>query len=148
MGYYKSEETNRLCFTPDGYFMTGDLARINEKGNFIITGRVKDVINRGGEKISAPEVEELVMGIEGVLAAAAVPMPDTRMGEKVCVFIKPARGYCFNLETVCTTLRSRGASVFLLPERIELIEEMPLTPVNKIDKKVLTQRIAETVGKT
>lgn len=146
-GYYKAEDTNRLSFTPEGYFVTGDLARINEKGNFIITGRVKDVINRGGEKISAPEVEELVMGIEGVLAAAAVPMPDVRMGEKVCVFIKHASGYSFNLEAVCANLRSRGASVFLLPERVEIIEEMPLTPVNKIDKKVLTQRIAEMVSK-
>lgn len=144
-GYYRAEETNHLSFTPEGYFMTGDLARVNEKGNFIITGRMKDVINRGGEKISAPEVEELVMGIEGVVAAAAVPMPDVRMGEKVCVFIKPVTGYRFNLETVCTTLRSRGASVLLLPERIEIIEEMPLTPVNKIDKKVLIQRVAEMI---
>lgn len=144
-GYYKSEETNRLSFTPDGYFTTGDLARINDKGNFIITGRKKDVINRGGEKISAPEVEELIMGIDGVIAAAAVPMPDARMGEKVCVFIKAAHGHSFNLESVCLTLRLRGASVFLLPERLEVIEEMPLTPVNKIDKKVLTQRIAETI---
>lgn len=144
-GYYKAEETNRLAFTPEGYFMTGDLARINEKGNFIITGRMKDVINRGGEKISAPEVEELVMSIEGVVTAAAVPMPDVRLGEKVCVFIKPASGYRFNLETVCATLRLRGASMFLLPERIEIVEEMPLTPVNKIDKKALTQRISEMV---
>ncbi len=146
-GYYKAEDTNQVSFTPAGYFMTGDLARINEKGNFIITGRKKDVINRGGEKISAPEVEELVMGIEGVLAAAAVPMPDVRMGEKVCVFIKPAAGHTFNLEGVCATLRSRGASVFLLPERVEIIEEMPLTPVNKIDKKVLTERIEEILKK-
>lgn len=140
-GYYKAEQLNKQSFTPQGYFLTGDLAKINKKGNFIITGRTKDVINRGGEKISAVEVEELLLTIEGVVAAAAVPMPDARMGEKVCAFIQPAEGYTFNLETITGKLKAKGASVLLLPERLELLQDMPLTPMGKIDKKILRQRL-------
>ena len=78
-GYYKAEEANRKSFTKDGYFRSGDLARINSKGNFTITGRTKDLINRGGEKVSAEEVEEMLITMDGVASIAAVAMPVTSM---------------------------------------------------------------------
>ncbi len=148
-GYYNAEEANRKSFTREGYFRSGDLARINASGNFTITGRVKDLINRGGEKISAEEVEEMLVTMEGVASVAAVSMPDPRMGEKVCVFIKikrNARGK-FDLDSVTAHMKTLGASVLLLPERVEMIEDIPLTPIGKIDKKVLRKRVADKMAK-
>lgn len=144
-GYYKAEEANRKSFTRNGYFRSGDLARLNARGNFTITGRSKDLINRGGEKISAEEVEEMLVTMEGVAAVAAVSMPDPRMGEKVCVYIKPkpsATGN-YNLEQVTAHMKALGASVLVLPERVEMIGDLPLTPIGKVDKKLLRQMIAE-----
>lgn len=148
-GYYKAEEANRKSFTKEGYFRSGDLARINGKGNFTITGRTKDLINRGGEKVSAEEVEEMLITMDGVASIAAVAMPDPRMGEKVCVFIKSKHNTKakFDLDSVTNHMKLQGASVLLLPERIEMIDDIPLTPIGKIDKKLLRQRIAEKMAK-
>lgn len=148
-GYYKAEEANRKSFTREGYFRSGDLARINAKGNFTITGRSKDLINRGGEKVSAEEVEEMLITMEGIESIAAVSMPDPRLGEKVCVYIKAkknARGV-YNVDTVTAHLKTLGASVLLLPERVEIIDDIPLTPIGKIDKKLLRQKIADKLAK-
>lgn len=141
-GYYKAEEANRKAFTHDGYFLTGDVVRINDKGNFMITGRKKDLINRGGEKVSAEEVEDMILTMAGVREVAVVAMPDARMGEKVCAYIKAKEGYSFSLDNVTSHLKSLGASVLLLPERIESIDEFPITAIGKIDKKLLRERIA------
>ena len=147
-GYYKAEEANRKSFTAEGYFRSGDLAKVNARGNFTITGRSKDLINRGGEKISAEEIEEMLIVMEGVASVAAVSMPDPRLGERVCVFIKPKTGSraVFNLDTVTAHMKSLGASVLVLPERVELIDEIPLPPIAKIDKKLLRQRIADKLA--
>ncbi len=88
-GYYKSEAENREVFTADGFYRTGDLVRFDPDGRMTITGRKKDVIIRGGENISAREVEELVAGHPDVDLVAAVGMPDPVLGERVCAFIKP-----------------------------------------------------------
>lgn len=144
-GYYKSEEANKRVFTKDGFYRTGDMCRVNERGNFILTGRKKDLINRGGEKINAEQVEEMVITMKGVVDVAAVAMPDARLGEKVCIYIKAREGYNFDLDKVTSHMKSLGASVLLLPERVETIGEMPLTAIGKIDKKILRQRIAEKI---
>lgn len=146
-GYYKDEESNKKCFTRSGYYRTGDLAKINTAGNYIITGRKKDLINRGGEKVNAEQVEEMIMPLEGVLDVAVVGMPDARLGEKVCAFIKAKKSYSVNLEKVTAHLKAQGASVLLLPERIELVEEFPLTAIGKADKKILRQMIVEKLAR-
>lgn len=146
-GYYKDEESNKKCFTRSGYYRTGDLARINDKGNYIITGRKKDLINRGGEKVNAEQVEEMMLAMEGIVDVAVVAMPDPRLGEKICAYIKPKKGISFNLDRVTSHMKSMGASVLLLPERIELIDEIPLTAIGKADKKILRQMIAEKITK-
>lgn len=146
-GYYKDEESNRRCFTPEGLYRTGDLARINQMGNYIVTGRKKDLINRGGEKVNAEQVEEMILTIEGIADAAVVAMPDPRLGEKVCAYIKAKKGYSFDLDIVTAHLKAAGASVLLLPERIEMVDAIPLTAIGKADKKVLRQLIAEKIAR-
>src|SRR5260370_17876441 len=85
-GYYKAEEHNRASFTPDGYYRTGDVVRLHRSGNLIVEGRRKDLINRGGEKISAEGIENLILSHPSVEYAAAVPMPDACLGERACAY--------------------------------------------------------------
>jgi 2,3-dihydroxybenzoate-AMP ligase/mycobactin salicyl-AMP ligase len=87
-GYLKAEAENAKAFTRSGYFRTGDMARIDKNGNVVITGRIKDIIIRGGENISAVEVEEALVRHPDVEQASAVGMPDKEMGEKVCAYIR------------------------------------------------------------
>jgi len=146
-GYYKSEAENRETFTSDGFYRTGDIAKFDDEGRLIITGRKKDIIIRGGENISAKEVEELISGHPKVVQAAAVAMPDPILGERVCAFIKPGENENVTLEEIILYLKGKKTSVLYLPERIEVIEEMPLTNVGKVDKKRLREEIREKLRK-
>jgi non-ribosomal peptide synthetase component E (peptide arylation enzyme) len=140
-GYYKSETENREVFTADGFYRTGDLVRFDPQGRMTITGRKKDVIIRGGENISAREVEDLVAGHPAVDLVAVVGMPDPVLGERVCAFIKPKAERVITFEDVITFLKAQNTSVLYLPERIEIVSELPLTPVGKMDKKKLREDI-------
>ncbi len=142
-GYYRSEEENRLAFTPDGFFRTGDIARFDPEGRIILTGRRKDIIIRGGENIGAREVEELVGGHPQVEQVSVVGMSDPTFGEKVCAFVKPSKGAAITLEDILSYLRRQKVSVLFFPERLETVEELPLTPVGKVDKKRLREIIQE-----
>ena len=144
-GYYKSEAENKEVFTADGFYRTGDLVRFDPEGRMIITGRKKEVIIRGGENISAKEVEELVGGHPAVDLVAAVGMPDPVLGERVCAFIKPKPGRVVTFEDVIAFLKAKSTSVLYLPERVEVVAEIPLTPVGKIDKKRLREEIRKTI---
>ncbi len=142
-GYYKSEEEDKFVFSPDGFFCTGDIGKFDQQGNIIITGRKKDIIRRGAESISAPEVEALVVRHPNVSRAAAIGMPDPRLGERVCVYVQTVPGKGVSLEEIVSYLKAQGASVMFLPERIEVVEALPLTAMDKVDKKILRQDIAE-----
>jgi non-ribosomal peptide synthetase component E (peptide arylation enzyme) len=143
-GYFKSTDEDRVrTFTPDGFFRTGDQAKKDESGNIWITGRIKDIIIRGGENISAVEIENLVSGFPGILDSAAVGMPDTILGERICLYVKPASGSKPTLEEIVSFLKDKGASVLQLPERVEIIDELPVTKVGKVDKKRLREDIKE-----
>lgn len=146
-GYYKAESENQEVFTPDGFFRTGDIAKFDPEGRLIITGRKKDIIIRGGENISAKEVEELVVSHPRVEQVAAVAMPDPILGERVCAFIKPKKGTIISFEEIVSYLKEKKTSVLNLPERIEVIEEMPLTNVGKVDKRKLREEIKEILKK-
>jgi 2,3-dihydroxybenzoate-AMP ligase len=146
-GYYKSDAENREAFTPEGFYRTGDIAKFDKEGRLIITGRRKDIIIRGGENISAKEVEALISGHSKVEQVAAVGMPDPVLGERVCAFIKPKKNGMISFEEIISYLKGRKTSVFYLPERIELIDEMPLTNVGKVDKKWLREKIKEKLNK-
>ena len=140
-GYLKAEAENNKDFTSDGYFRTGDIAKITDEGNIMITGRIKDIIIRGGENISAVEVEEALVRHPDIEQASAVGMPDEEMGERVCAYIKTKGGKPMALEEVVDYLKKDKVSVLLIPERIELIDVFPLTKAEKIDKKVLREMI-------
>src|SRR5207245_3177221 len=101
-GYYKAAEHNRMAFTRDGYYRTGDMVRLHPSGNFIVEGRRKDLINRGGEKISAEEIENLILSHPAVLNVACVPMPDPVLGERMCAFVIQKSGRtCTLRELTC-----------------------------------------------
>ena len=146
-GYYKSEVENREAFTPDGFYRTGDIAKFDPEGRLIITGRTKDIIIRGAENISAREVEALISGHPKVAQVAVVGMPDPILGERVCAFIIPTKGSAISFEEIISYLQEKKTSVLYLPERVEVIEEMPLTNVGKVDKKRLREEIKEKLKK-
>ena len=134
-GYYKAPEENKQVFTHDGYFRTGDLAKIDEQGYITITGRKKDIIRRGGETIIPSEIESILYTHPDIKDVAVVGMPDPQMGERACAYVVPKPGKTIAFNEMLSFLKSRGASVLLLPERLEIIDELPLTSVGKMDKK-------------
>jgi 2,3-dihydroxybenzoate-AMP ligase/mycobactin salicyl-AMP ligase len=145
-GYLKNQEENLRSFTQDGFFRTGDQARIDDKGYLKITGRIKDIIIRGGENISPAQVEELLCSCPGVADAAVIGMPDKELGEKVCAYVKPAAGAKIDAEGIKAFMEDRGASKLLIPERFEWAEDLPLTQAGKHDKKALREDIKRKMG--
>jgi 2,3-dihydroxybenzoate-AMP ligase len=140
-GYYRADEHNARSFTPDGFYRTGDIVRLTPDGNLLVEGRAKDLINRGGEKISAEEIENLVLSHPRVLLCAAVGMPDPVMGERTCVYVVPRDGEPPTLEELVAMLNERRVARYKLPERLEVVAELPLTKVGKVDKKALREDI-------
>lgn len=142
-GYYKNSQANQDAFTPDGYFRTGDLAVIDDKEHIRITGRIKDIIIRGGENIAARDVEDLISSHALVEYVAAVGMPDDDLGEVVCVYIKPISGSIISHEQVIEHLEKFEAPKTFYPARTEIIEDLPLTAAGKADKKILKKMVQE-----
>ncbi len=140
-GYYKAPEENAKAFNAEGFFRTGDLAMIDERGVVTLTGRIKEMINRGGESISATEIEALISTHPEVALVAVIPMPDPDLGERVCAYIQPKPGASLSFEKIIAHLKEKKASVLQLPERIEFLESMPFTKAEKIDKKFLREDI-------
>ena len=145
-GYYKAPEENAKVFDEQGFFRTGDVARIDEEGNVTLTGRIKEMINRGGESISATEIEKLISRHPMVVNVAVIPMPDPVMGERVCAYIKCKAGATRTFEEIISFLKGQRASVSQLPERIEFIDAMPFTKTEKIDKRALIEDIEKKLG--
>jgi 2,3-dihydroxybenzoate-AMP ligase len=140
-GYYKSPEHNAASFDANGFYCSGDLIEINAQGYITVQGREKDQINRGGEKIAAEEIENLLQRHPDVIHAALVSMNDELMGEKSCAFIvasQPIKAVALRRH-----LRELGVAEFKLPDRITCVDALPLTPVGKVDKKRLRQQLAD-----
>jgi 2,3-dihydroxybenzoate-AMP ligase len=142
-GYLKNPEENSKAFTADGFFRTGDLARRDEAGNIKITGRIKDIIIRGGENISPNQVEELLLTYPGIADAAVIGMPDTELGERVCAYIKPVVGAALEPDDITAFLERWGASKLLIPERFVFTSTLPMTEAGKHDKKRLREDIKQ-----
>ncbi len=140
-GYYKNPEENEIAFTPDGFFRSGDLAMIDDRGDIILCGRLKDIVKRAGENINAAEVETLISAHPDVVLVAVIGMPDSEMGERVCAYIQPRDGATLDFAAIISHLRNLGASVLQFPERIEFVDAMPLTKVGKLDKRRLREDI-------
>ena len=146
-GYYRAPEHNQRAFTADGFYRTGDVVRLSPAGNLIVEGREKDMINRGGEKISAEEIENLILAHPSVLTAAVVAMPDPALGERSCAYVIPRPGAALTLAELLAFLRAKRIARFKLPERLELVASFPLTSVGKVSKKELREDIVRKLGR-
>ncbi|NHW02672.1 (2,3-dihydroxybenzoyl)adenylate synthase [Stutzerimonas degradans] len=146
-GYFQSPEHNALAFDAEGFYRSGDLVQLRADGYLVVVGRIKDQINRGGEKIAAEEVENLLMAHPAVTHAALVSMPDPSMGEKSCAFIV-SRDPTLKGVALRKYLRGLGLADYKLPDRIEQVAALPMTAVGKVDKTRLRRRLAEQLTVT
>jgi cyclohexanecarboxylate-CoA ligase len=144
-GYLGRPELTAGAVTSDGWYRTGDLARIDSGGYVRITGRVKDVINRGGEKVPVAEIEQLLHAHPAVRDVAIVAMPDERLGERACAFVVVEAGGGLDFDAMIEYLDSRRVSKTYWPERLELVDTLPRTPSGKIQKFVLRDLAREFV---
>lgn len=141
--YWADDDRTREAIDDAGRMVTGDLARMDDEGYIRITGRVADVIIRGGMNISAVEVESLLLEHPAVRDVAIVSMPDDRLGEKCCAYVV-ARGEPPTVATLADFLDERGVAKFKFPERVEVVEELPRNPTGKVEKFKLRAAIRRT----
>ncbi|MBL8664161.1 MAG: acyl--CoA ligase, partial [Candidatus Odyssella sp.] len=134
-GFFNNPAATDAAFAPGGWYRSGDLATMDAAGYVTITGRSKDVINRGGVKFNPRDVEDLLDGHPQILQSAIVPMPDPVLGERACAFATLRPGAAEpTLEELCAYLLAKGIAKNKLPERLVVVPEMPLTPTRKIIK--------------
>jgi 2,3-dihydroxybenzoate-AMP ligase len=141
-GYYRAPEENARSFTPDGFFRTGDLVQRTADGNIMVVGRIKDVINRAGEKVSAEEVERHLRTHPAVQDAAVIGVADTVLGERTYAFVVLTE-VDIRTSALKEFLRGRGLATYKIPDRVVRVDELPRTPVGKADKKALRSLAAE-----
>jgi 2,3-dihydroxybenzoate---[aryl-carrier protein] ligase len=142
-GYYNAPEYNARAFTRDGYYLTGDLMRRHPSGNYIVEGRRKDLINRGGEKISAEEIENLILAHPAVQNVACVPISDPDMGERLCACVILRMGQSLVLEELTEFLEAREIARYKLPERLEIMSELPVSAFGKVSKRTLVEIVGQ-----
>ncbi len=139
---YLDPSLDAEAFDADGYFRTGDLGVVDDEGYVTITGRLKDVIIRHGENISAKEVEDLLYAHPAVADVAVIGLPDPRTGERACAVVAVAEGQTFDFATMGEYLRGRGLRVNAVPEQLELVDTVPRNPAGKILKHTLREQFA------
>ncbi|MCE0761971.1 AMP-binding protein [Pseudonocardia kujensis] len=137
LGYWRDPQRTAATIDRQGRHHTGDLGRLDEQGYLRVTGRLKDIIIRGGTNISAAEVEGYILDHPAVAQVAVVAYPDERLGEKVCAVVVPTAGEQPTLPEVTDFLRGRGISTQKLPEKLLLVDELPMTATGKVQKFVL-----------
>ncbi|HSE87752.1 MAG TPA: AMP-binding protein, partial [Candidatus Binatia bacterium] len=137
-GYFGVPEYNLKAFTSDGFYRSGDLMRRHPSGNYMVEGRKKDLINRGGEKISAEEIENLILAHPSVQNVACVPMPDPILGERMCACVILRRNKTLTLAELVAFLMNEEIAKHKLPERLEITDDFPFSPFGKVSKKDLT----------
>ncbi|MEK7879502.1 MAG: hypothetical protein AAB285_06545, partial [candidate division NC10 bacterium] len=142
-GYVNNLESTAESFTAEEWFRTGDLASTDAEGNFRILGRRKEQINRGGVKFHPADVEEILLHHPRVRMAALVGMPDERLSERSCCFLVALPGPPPTLAELTSLLGEAGIAKFKWPERLELVDTLPLTPTGKVQRSVLRERIRQ-----
>ncbi len=142
-GYLNDPEAVRAAFTSDGFYRSGDLGQFDEDGYLSIVGRVKDMILRGGRNISPRLIEETLARHPAVLEVAVAAMPDPVMGERACAFIVLSQGATLSFDDVIVFLKEQKISAWQLPERLELLAELPKSAGMKVEKRRLTEMVAE-----
>jgi 2,3-dihydroxybenzoate-AMP ligase len=138
-GYFGVPEYNARQFTPDGFYRSGDLMRRHPSGNYVVEGRKKDLINRGGEKISAEEIENLILMHPAVQNVACVPVPDPELGEKMCACLILKPGKQVDLPGLVSFLKAKEIAKFKLPERLLVCEDFPVSSFGKVSKRALAE---------
>jgi len=144
--YYRDPEQTAALYTADGHSRSGDLGRMDADGFVRVTGRLKDIVIRGGMNISARELEDLLGDHPAVGSVAVVGFPDDRLGERVCAYVVPAPGQEVpTLEVLTEYLRERKVATQKLPERLEITQALPMTATGKIQKHLLRDDVAKKV---
>ncbi len=143
-GYYNGSENNQKAFTADGFYRMGDVVS-KVDGNLYLEGRIKDLINRGGEKISSEEIENHILAHPEIESACVVAMPDPVFGEKACAFTILRQNCALTLAQLLAFLQTREIARFKMPERLEVVEEFPISPAGKILRARLREAVAEKI---
>lgn len=139
-GYFRAARENGRCFDPDGFYRSGDLVRRRDDGYLVVTGRVKDVICRGGETIAAADLEEHMLSHSAIFSAAAVPVPDPYLGEKICAAVVFS-GEPVSLAELNAHLDERGVAAHARPDMLVAMAALPTTPIGKVDKKAIARQV-------
>jgi 2,3-dihydroxybenzoate-AMP ligase len=145
-GYFGVPEYNARAFTTDGFYRSGDLMRRHPSGAYIVEGRKKDLINRGGEKISAEEIENLILQHPAVQNVACIPMPDPVLGERMCACVVLRPGHTLTFEELVRFLSAKEIAKHKLPERLEVLRDLPLSPFGKVSKKALVEMVTRQLA--
>lgn len=147
LGYLNQPDVTAAMFTPDGFSRSGDLGVMDSDGYVRVTGRTKDIVIRGGMNISVRQVEDLIAAWPGVQGVAVVGMPDARLGERLCCFIALAPGARLTLDEVKDYLLAQGLAIQKVPEHLELLDQLPVNALGKIQKNDLREQ-ARRIGTT
>ncbi len=142
-GYFRDAEATRVAWTDDGWYRTGDIGQFDAQGNLVILGRKVDAINRGGQKIFPEELENLLAQHPMIAKAAVVPYPDQRLGQRTCACIVPTGADAITLEELTRFLRTLGVATYKLPERLEVLPELPLASGWKVARQMLRAHLEE-----
>ncbi len=145
-GYFGAPEYNARTFTPDGFYRSGDLMRLHSSGNYMVEGRKKDLINRGGEKISAEEVENLILSHPAVKNVACIAVPDPDLGERMCACVLLRDAASLRFDELKTFLLGKEIAKYKIPERLEILPDFPLSTFGKVSKKKLVEMISPKVA--
>ncbi len=145
-GFFDDPDRTAATFHPDGWVKSGDVAVMDDEGYLTVVGRLKEIIIRGGLNIAPREIEELLLRMPGVRAAAVIGLPHPRLGEIGCACVVPADGAEITLETMRAHLDAAGLARFKQPERLELVDAIPMTSTGKIQKYRLVEEIQARDG--
>jgi acyl-CoA synthetase (AMP-forming)/AMP-acid ligase II len=143
VGFFDDPERTAATFDRDGWVRSGDLATLDADGYLTVVGRKKELIIRGGMNITPRELEDLIAGFDEVRTVAVVGTPDERLGEVVCACVVPEPGATVTLATVVDRLRDAGVATYKLPQRLELLTELPTTASGKIQKHEILRHLQE-----
>lgn len=146
VGYFDDPERTAATFAADGWVASGDVGVLEGSGDLRVVGRKKEIIIRGGLNIAPQEVEELLLSFPEVRRAAIVGVPDDRMGERCCAVVVLADGTALDMDTMVQRLRATGLANYKLPERLEIVGELPMTPSGKVQKHVIVKRLLADVS--
>ncbi len=139
LGYFDNQTATETSFNRHGWFMSGDLGRLDDKGCLEILGRKKELIIRGGHNVYPAQIEDLALRHPAIARVAAFPVPDRRLGEKVCLAVVPRAGDAPAPLEVLAHLRAQGLSIYDMPEYFVALEEFPLTASGKVLKRELVE---------